>query len=55
MAKKINVFIIVFIMVSVCFKISHAEIIDRIVAIVNEEIITFVELNTALKPYKPTF
>ncbi|MCK5542341.1 MAG: SurA N-terminal domain-containing protein [Desulfobacterales bacterium] len=51
MAKKINVFIIVFIMVSVCFKISHAEIIDRIVAIVNEEIITFVELNTALKPY----
>ena len=51
MAKKINIFIIVFIMVSLFFKISHAEVLDRIVAIVNEDIITFVELNKALKPY----
>lgn len=51
MIKKINVFIVVIILVSVFFKISNAEVLDRIVAIVNEDIITLVELDKALKPY----
>jgi len=51
MVKKINVYIAVFIMIFMFFKISYAEVIDRIVAIINEDIITFVELDKALKPY----
>jgi hypothetical protein len=51
MLKKINVFIAVCIMVFMVFKTTYAEVIDRIVAIVNEDIITFVELNQALRPY----
>ncbi|MCK5098164.1 MAG: SurA N-terminal domain-containing protein [Desulfobacteraceae bacterium] len=51
MAKKINVFIVMLIMVCVAPTISHSEVIDKIVAIVNEDIITLVELNKAIKPY----
>jgi peptidyl-prolyl cis-trans isomerase SurA len=51
MAKKINIFIMVIILVPLFFKIPHAEVLDRIVAVVNEDIITLVELNKALKPY----
>ncbi|MCP3900990.1 MAG: hypothetical protein GY707_14895 [Desulfobacteraceae bacterium] len=51
MIKKINVFIVVILLVSVFCKISQAEVLDRIVAIVNEDIITLVELDKALKPY----
>ena len=31
---------------------KSAEIVDRIVAVVNDEVITLIELNSSLKPYK---
>ena len=51
MAKKVNIFIIILSMLCVFSSISHSEVIDKIVAVVNEDIITLVELNKAIKPY----
>ncbi len=51
MIKKYNVFVVVILLFSVFCNISSAEILDRIVAIVNEDIITLSELDKALKPY----
>ncbi|MCD4743216.1 MAG: SurA N-terminal domain-containing protein [Desulfobacteraceae bacterium] len=50
MANKIKALVIILIC-CIFFTISHAEVIDKIVAIVNEDIITLVELNKAIKPY----
>ena len=51
MAKKVNIFIIILSMLCMFSSISHSEVIDKIVAVVNEDIITLVELNKAIKPY----
>jgi len=49
-----NIIIIVSIFVLTLFsyeKVNSAELVDRIVAVVNDKIITLYELNSALKPY----
>ncbi|MCK5311360.1 MAG: SurA N-terminal domain-containing protein [Desulfobacteraceae bacterium] len=51
MVKKISIFMVIFSMVCVFSNVSRSEVIDKIVAVVNEDIITLVELNKAIKPY----
>jgi peptidyl-prolyl cis-trans isomerase SurA len=51
MAKKVSVFIVILSMFFIFNSASHSEVIDRIVAVVNEDIITLVELNKAINPY----
>ncbi len=51
MIKKFYGFSVFFLMVCIFSNISYAEVIDRIVAVINEDIITLVELNRAIHPY----
>lgn len=51
MVKKIGVLLIMLLMFCGFPEISYSEVVDRIVAVVNEDIITLVELNKAINPY----
>ncbi len=51
MVKRVKIFIVLVSIFSVFFSVSHAEVMDRIVAVVNEDIITLIELDKAISPY----
>lgn len=51
--KKCFVYIFLFIALAISFNdmVESAEVVDRIVAVVNDDIVTLYELNRAIKPY----
>ncbi len=51
MIKKINIAFMATLLIFLFFMVSDGEVLDRIVAVVNEDIITLVDLDKALKPY----
>ena len=46
---KIKIFLVSFVLLGLCFRHVHAEVLNRVVAVVNDDIITLYELNNKIK------